>query len=238
MRAGAEPLPDELSAMGDAALFEVINRIIAARVSGTGAESTHRLACVPFLTKELLRRTHDRVIELINRGDVARGTLQVTIALLILHMVGMQPPTEHWALQKVGNQLELTLTRYLKARTTLKLRFRKNAAAREVQLRSLGEERLTIPWAVMEQTNAPLVVPDTVARHARDSRGFASLMELQKVRAASAALAAAACRHACRDLGWRLLRAPCACRCCLLLRLLPLRLLSVLATNWVTLACT
>ena len=207
--------------MGDAALFEVINRIIAARVSGTGAESTHRLACVPFLTKELLRRTHDRVIELINRGDVARGTLQVTIALLILHMVGMQPPTEHWALQKVGNQLELTLTRYLKARTTLKLRFRKNAAEREVQLRSLGEERLTIPWAVMEQTNAPLVVPDTVARHARDSRGFASLMELQKVRAASAALAAA------------------ACRCCLpLLRSLPLRLLSVLATNWVTLACT
>ena len=198
--------------MGDAALFEVINRIIAARVSGTGAESTHRLACVPFLTKELLRRTHDRVIELINRGDVARGTLQVTIALLILHMVGMQPPTEHWALQKVGNQLELTLTRYLKARTTLKLRFRKNAAEREVQLRSLGEERLTIPWAVMEQTNAPLVVPDTVARHARDS-GLARLCLTDGITegacgvcCARRALAAAACCCA---------RCRCACLACL-----------------------
>ena len=47
-----------------------------------------------------------------------------------------------------------------------------------------------------------------------------------------------ACLHACRDLGWRLLRAPCACRCCLLLRSLPLRLPSVLATIWVTIACT
>ena len=123
-----------------------------------------------------------------------------------------QPPTEHWALQKVGNQLERTLTRYLTARTTLKLRFRKNEAEREVQLRSLGEERLTIPWAVMEQTNAPLVVPDTVARHARDS-GLARLCLTDGITegacgvcCARRALAAAACCCA---------RCRCACLACL-----------------------
>ncbi len=77
----------------DELLWANIDVIVEAHASGTGAEPPHSYAFTRCITKKLLRRTHDRVLELINNGTVARaarctrpwrGTLYKTMARVIL----------------------------------------------------------------------------------------------------------------------------------------------------------
>jgi hypothetical protein len=58
--------------------IDVIDLIVEAHASGTGAEPPDSYAFTRCITKLLLRRTHDRVLELINNGTLARGMLWVT----------------------------------------------------------------------------------------------------------------------------------------------------------------
>ena len=92
--------------MEDEPLWANIDVIVEAHASGTGAEPPHSYAFSRCITKKLLRRTHDRVLELIKNGTLARGTLLETMARVILGIVGVRPPAEHWALEKVGHRLE------------------------------------------------------------------------------------------------------------------------------------
>jgi hypothetical protein len=57
------------------------------------AEPPNSYAFTRCITKKVLRRTH----ELINNGSVARGTLLVTMARVVLIILGVRPPTEPWA---------------------------------------------------------------------------------------------------------------------------------------------
>jgi hypothetical protein len=83
--------------MEDYPLWANINAIVEADASGTGAEPPYRYAFTRCITKLLLRRTHERVLELIKNGTLARGTLQLTMARVILGILGVRPPTEPWA---------------------------------------------------------------------------------------------------------------------------------------------
>eukprot|EP00900_Chrysochromulina_parva_P008082 jgi/Chrpa1/17275/Chrysochromulina_OHIO_Genome00023282-RA len=83
--------------MEDEPLWANIDVIVEAHASGTGAEPPNSYAFTRCMTKKLLRRTQDRVIELINNGTVARGTLLVTMARVVLIILGVRPPTEPWA---------------------------------------------------------------------------------------------------------------------------------------------
>jgi hypothetical protein len=83
--------------MDDYPLWANIDVIVEAHASGTGAEPPHSYAFTRCITKKVLRRTHDHVLELINNGTVARGTLLVTMARVVLGIVGVRPPTEPWA---------------------------------------------------------------------------------------------------------------------------------------------
>jgi hypothetical protein len=83
--------------MEDEPLWANIDVIVEAHASGTGAEPPNSYAFTRSMTKMLLRRTHDRVLELINNGTVARGTLLVTMARVVLTILGVRPPTEPWA---------------------------------------------------------------------------------------------------------------------------------------------
>ena len=106
--------------MEDELLWANIDVIVEAHASGTGAEPPHSYAFTRCITKKVLRRTHDRVLELIKNGTLARGTLQLTMARVILGIVGVRPPTEHWALEKLGNWLKVILSReYLEPRSKL-----------------------------------------------------------------------------------------------------------------------
>jgi hypothetical protein len=79
--------------MDDYPLWANIDVIVEAHASGTGAEPPYRYAFTRCITKKVLRRTH----ELINNGSVARGTLLVTMARVVLIILGVRPPTEPWA---------------------------------------------------------------------------------------------------------------------------------------------
>jgi len=79
--------------MEDELLWANIDVIVEAHASGTGAEPPYRYAFTRCITKKVLRRTH----ELINNGSVARGTLLVTMARVVLIILGVRPPTEPWA---------------------------------------------------------------------------------------------------------------------------------------------
>ena len=59
--------------MDDYPLWANIDVIVEAHASGTGAEPPHSYAFTRCITKKVLRRTHDHVLELINNGTVARG---------------------------------------------------------------------------------------------------------------------------------------------------------------------
>jgi hypothetical protein len=83
--------------MEDEPLWANIDVIVEAHASGTGAEPPHSYAFTRCITKKVLRRTHDHVLELINNGTVARGTLLVTMARVVLIILGVRPPTEPWA---------------------------------------------------------------------------------------------------------------------------------------------
>ena len=83
--------------MDDYPLWANIDVIVEAHASGTGAEPPYRYAFTRCITKLLLRRTHERVLELINNGTVARGTLLVTMGRVVLIILGVRPPTEPWA---------------------------------------------------------------------------------------------------------------------------------------------
>ncbi|KOO30651.1 hypothetical protein Ctob_009908 [Chrysochromulina tobinii] len=83
--------------MEDEPLWANIDAIVEAHASGTGAEPPHSYAFTRWITKKVLRRTHDHVLKLINNGTVARGTLQATMARVILGILGVRPPTEPWA---------------------------------------------------------------------------------------------------------------------------------------------
>ena len=190
--------------MEDYPLWANINAIVEAHASGTGAEPPYRYAFTRCITKLLLRRTHERVLELIKNGTLARGTLQLTMARVILGIVGVRPPTEHWALEKLGNWLKVILSReYLEPRSKLVRHKARNTA----RLQELDDEVIEIPWVGLAQNaGSPIVVPDTVPMHARDSRSYATPLELQKVRlrarvaTCTRVLAHMPC-HACRDLG-------------------------------------
>ena len=76
--------------------------IVEAHASGTGAEPPQSYAFTRCITKnELLRRTHDRVLELIKNGTLARSTLQATMARVILSALWVCA-RPHWALEKMG----------------------------------------------------------------------------------------------------------------------------------------
>jgi hypothetical protein len=81
--------------MDDEPLFANIDVIVEAHASGTGAEPPFRYAFTRCITKLLLRRTHDRVLELINNGTLERGMLWVTMTRVVLGILGVRPPAEH-----------------------------------------------------------------------------------------------------------------------------------------------
>ena len=166
--------------MEDEPLWANIDVIVEAHASGTGAEPPHSYAFIRCITKKLLRRTHDRVLELIKNGTLARGTLLVTMVRVILGIVGVRPPAEHWALEKVGHRLERSLSReYLEPRSKLVRHKARNTA----RLQALDDEVIEIPWVGLAQNaGSPVVVSDTVPMHARDSRRYATPLELQQVR--------------------------------------------------------
>jgi len=70
--------------MDDYPLWSNIDVIVEAHASGTGAEPPHSYAFTRCITKKVLRRTHDHVLELINNGTIARGTLLVTMVRVVL----------------------------------------------------------------------------------------------------------------------------------------------------------
>ena len=82
--------------MEDEPLWANIDVIVEAHASGTGAEPPHSYAFIRCITKKLLRRTHDRVLELINNGTLERGMLWVTMTRVVLDILGVRPPAEHW----------------------------------------------------------------------------------------------------------------------------------------------
>ena len=166
--------------MDDEPLFANIDVIVEAHASGTGAEPPFRYAFTRCITKLLLRRTHDRVLELIKNGTLAHGMLWVTMTRVVLGIVGVRPPAEHWALEKLGDRLRRSLTReYLEPRSKLIRHKARNTA----RLQALDDEVIEIPWVGLAQTSgSPVVVSDTVQMHARDSRRYATPLELQQVR--------------------------------------------------------
>jgi hypothetical protein len=166
--------------MEDYPLWANIDAIVEAHASGTGAEPPYSYAFTRWITKLLLSRTHDRVLKLIKNGTLARGTLQATMARIILGILGVRPPSERWALEKLGNRLEFKLEReYMVPRTKLI----RHKARNEARLQALDDEVIEIPWVGLAQTSgSPIVVPDTVPMHARDSRSYATPLELQQVR--------------------------------------------------------
>ena len=56
--------PAKVNAMEDYPLWANINAIVEAHALGTGAEPPYRYAFTRCITKLLLRRTHERVLEL------------------------------------------------------------------------------------------------------------------------------------------------------------------------------
>ena len=175
--------------MDDYPLFGNIDVIVEAHASGTGAVPPQSYAFARCITKKLLRRTHDRVLELITNGTLRRGTLLVTMSRVILGIVGVRPPTEHFALDKIGNQLlKILHNQYLGPRTKLMRHKARNMA----RLQALDDELIEIPWVGLEQhAGSPVVVPDTVPMHARGSRRYATPLELQQVRSRACARASA-----------------------------------------------
>ena len=93
----ADLSPAKVNAMEDYPLWANIDVIVEAHASGTGAEPPHSYAFTRCITKKVLRRTHDHVLELINNGTIARGTLLVTMVRVVLIILGVRPPTEPWA---------------------------------------------------------------------------------------------------------------------------------------------
>ena len=68
---------------------------------------------------------------------------------------------------------------YLEPRSKLIRHKARNTA----RLQALDDEVIEIPWVGLAQTSgSPIVVPDTVQMHARDSRSYATPLELQQVR--------------------------------------------------------
>ena len=106
--------------------------------------------------------------------------LWVTMTRVVLGILGVRPPTEHFALDKIGNQLlKILHNQYLGPRTKLIRHKARNTA----RLQALDDEVIEIPWVGLEQhAGSPVVVPDTVQIHARDSRSYATPLELQQVR--------------------------------------------------------
>ena len=180
--------------MDDEPLFANIDVIVEAHASGTGAEPPFRYAFTRCITKLLLRRTHDRVLELIKNGTLAHGMLWVTMTRVVLGIVGVRPPAEHWALEKLGDRLRRSLSReYLEPRSKL-LRHKARNTAR---LQALDDEVIEIPWVGLAQTSgSPVVVSDTVQMHARYSHRYATPLELQQVRSRARARTRF-CLHTC-----------------------------------------
>ena len=59
----------------------------------------------------------------------------------------------------------------------------RHKAHNTARLQALDDELVEIPWVGLAHTSgSPVVVPDTVQMHARDSRRYATPLELQQVR--------------------------------------------------------
>ena len=73
----------------------------------------------------------------------------------------------------------------------------RHKAHNTARLQALDDELVEIPWVGLAHTSgSPIVVPDTVPIHARDSRSYATPLELQQVRS-RARVRTRFCLHTC-----------------------------------------
>ena len=73
----------------------------------------------------------------------------------------------------------------------------RHKAHNTAQLQALDDELVEIPWVGLAHTSgSPIVVPDTVPIHARDSRSYATPLELQQV-CSRARVRTRFCLHTC-----------------------------------------
>lgn len=104
-------LPTELNATSDEVLFALIDgAVISPEADG---ENLQPLA--PFVTLELLRRVHEQVVHLKRSGRTS-STKHKLLARAILRLTGVAVPPDDRDVDKIGNHLDIWLSRrYIQA---------------------------------------------------------------------------------------------------------------------------
>lgn len=124
-------LPEELNETSDDMLFALVDSSV---VDGDqNAENLQPLAS--FVTLELLRRVHERVVDL-KKSNRTHGTKHKLLARAVHRLTGLPIPPDDRDVDKIGNHLDIWLTRrYIQVDKKLK-------NVRDVQQRALQRASL------------------------------------------------------------------------------------------------
>lgn len=99
-------LPAELNETSDNDLFALVDGVV---IEGDqNAENRPPLA--PFVTLEVLRRVHERVVEL-KKSGMTNATKHKSLARAVLRLIGMRIPPDDRDVDKIGNHLDVWLSR-------------------------------------------------------------------------------------------------------------------------------
>lgn len=108
-------LPNELNETPDDVLFALVD----GAVLGSNGDDENLQPLAPFLTLEILRRVHERIVHLKKTGCTC-ATKHKLIGRAILLLTGMPVPPDERDVDKIGNHLDIWLTRrYIKVNKKL-----------------------------------------------------------------------------------------------------------------------
>lgn len=126
-------LPDVQNETSDEQLFELVDTAVL-----PGNDEPQDLPPIaPYLTVELLRRVHERVVHLINDGR-CNMSKHKSLAVSICRLTGVRIPPDERDVEKVGNHVDIWLRRnYIDAERKLfrNLRNKENLERKRMELR-------------------------------------------------------------------------------------------------------
>lgn len=99
-------LPEKLNETPDERVFELVDNLVLS--SDAGRQQVEPLA--PFLTLEILRRVHERIVQLINTGS-CKMAKHKALACAMCGMTGVLRPPDMRDVEKIGNHIDIFLRR-------------------------------------------------------------------------------------------------------------------------------
>ena len=151
--------------MSDEELREYVAKVLSIGPGGAGRTAA------PVVTLSLALRVHNMAQAMINTGACAETNKLVVLALVILEMAGVHPPSDRGEVEQVGQRWDVELAAHTDRLKLMRRRGNK-PETRARQVKEEEEAALPWPWGEWPAPGTTAKVPRVQKRVERDGAGL------------------------------------------------------------------